>query len=94
MVGSRTIFQFLKVKQYTIVKFPIPGGVSIELLMISTQSKHLFQKAIMMSGSALDPWIPTRMEHSSIVYNLGNFMVMYCHLTLQNTQSILSTYYI
>lgn len=82
VVGTSTNFKFLKVKQYSIVKLPISGGVSIELLMISTQSKHLFQKAIMMSGSALDPWIPTRMEHSSIIYDLGNFMVMCCHRTL------------
>lgn len=55
------------------IEFPSNlGGASSELLMISPMSKLLFQKAVMMSGSALNPWIPTRNEHSPIFYDLGN----------------------
>lgn len=50
------------------------GGVSVNLHMISPQSKHLFQKAVIMSGSALDPLLPTRDEHSSILYELGKLI--------------------
>lgn len=35
--------------------------------MISPQSKHLFQKAILISGSALNPYLPTKSEHSAII---------------------------
>lgn len=50
--------------------------------MISPQSKHLFQRAIIMSGSALNPLLPTRKEHSSILYELGNFSNVISYLCI------------
>lgn len=40
--------------------------------MISPASNTLFQNAILMSGSALNPYLPySRHSHKSILYNLG-----------------------
>lgn len=54
------------------------GGVSTQLHTISSQSKHLFQRAIMMSGTALSPHLPVG-DHSSILHDLGNdfFILLY-----------------
>lgn len=51
------------------------GASSVNLHMISPQTNNLFQKAIMMSGSALNPFLPRIQDHSSILYNLGNLNV-------------------
>lgn len=50
-----------------------PGGSAINLLMMSPQSRDLFQKGILMSGSALNPTLPRRHDHYSLLSRLGNF---------------------
>ncbi|XP_031622611.1 esterase B1-like [Contarinia nasturtii] len=47
------------------------GAASVNLHMISPTASHLFHKAIMMSGSALNPFLPRHQDHSSILYNLA-----------------------
>ncbi|XP_031623232.1 esterase B1-like [Contarinia nasturtii] len=47
------------------------GAASVQLHMVSPQSKHLFQRAILMSGSALNPFLPAKTEHSTIIKNLA-----------------------
>lgn len=42
--------------------------------MISPKTKHLFHSAILMSGSALNPFLPRRHDHKSILYNLGKIL--------------------
>lgn len=55
------------------------GGVSANLLMISPQSKHLFQRVVALSGAALVPWMPSQDEHSAILYDLGGTTFLESH---------------
>lgn len=54
------------------------GASTVNLFMIPPQSQHLFRKAIVASGSALNPCIPRRQDHSSILYNLGEILSFEC----------------
>ncbi|XP_055302656.1 juvenile hormone esterase-like [Sitodiplosis mosellana] len=47
------------------------GASSVNLHMISPQTNNLFQRAIMMSGSALNPFLPRHQDHSSILHHLA-----------------------
>lgn len=49
------------------------GAVSVSLHLISPASDGLFQNAIMLSGSSLNPSIPRVKDHLTILYNLGEF---------------------
>lgn len=52
-------------------KYVFLGSASIHLHVMSPKSNKLFRKAIMMSGTALNPWLPRETDHLSIAYNLG-----------------------
>lgn len=47
------------------------GSSSANFHVISPASKGLFQRAIMSSGSVLNPWSYTDQNHISVLYNLG-----------------------
>ncbi|PIK48529.1 putative cholinesterase 1 [Apostichopus japonicus] len=51
------------------------GGASVDLLVISKQSRDLFQQAITESGTALCPWAYTELAEAikvDMAFNLGN----------------------
>lgn len=49
------------------------GAICVSLHTMSKASKGLFQNAIMLSGSALNPMIPRSRDHLPLMYNLGTF---------------------
>lgn len=47
------------------------GSSSVNLHILSPKSNVLFNKAIMMSGSALNPFLLRETDHLQILYNFG-----------------------
>ncbi|XP_055320352.1 esterase B1-like [Sitodiplosis mosellana] len=61
------------------------GAISVSLHMISPASKGLFENAIMLSGSALNPSIPRVKDHLTILYNLAESL----HYPVENNRDLL-----
>lgn len=61
------------------------GAISVSLHMISPASKGLFENAIMLSGSALNPSIPRIKDHLTILYNLAENQ----HYPVDNNRDLL-----
>ncbi|XP_069189262.1 pyrethroid hydrolase Ces2a isoform X1 [Procambarus clarkii] len=49
------------------------GSASVHLLMFNPHAKGLFSRAIMQSGSALDPWV-VRNDHKSVAFKIGQMI--------------------
>lgn len=47
------------------------GAASVHMHVLSPASKGLFQRAIMSSGSALNPWAITYSDHIPIIQKFG-----------------------
>lgn len=54
-------------------QFLVEGSMSASLHILSTNARKLFQRAILLSGSALTPLLPRVHDHTSIVRNLGEW---------------------
>lgn len=68
-----------------IVECFILGAISVSLHMISPASKGLFENAIMLSGSALNPSIPRVKDHLTLLYNLAENL----HYPVDNNRDLL-----
>lgn len=53
----------------------VPGAICVSLHTMSKSSKGLFQNAVMLSGSALNPMIPRSRDHLPLLYSLGNRII-------------------
>lgn len=47
------------------------GSASVNMHMISPKTNTLFQNAILISGSALNSYLPRQHDHIAYLYNLG-----------------------
>lgn len=63
----------------------ISGALSVSLHMISPASDGLFENAIILSGSALNPSIPRVKDHLTILYNLAEYL----HYPVDNNRDLL-----
>lgn len=61
------------------------GAISVSLHLISPSSRGLFENAIMLSGSALNPSIPRVKDHLTILYNLAEYL----HYPVDNNRDLL-----
>lgn len=61
------------------------GSVSVQLHMMSPLSKHLFQRAILLSGSALNPYLPAKDEHTAIMKNVAECL----NYTIRNQNDLI-----
>lgn len=61
------------------------GAISVSLHMISPTSVDLFENAIMLSGSALNPSVPRIKDHLTILYNLAETL----HYPVDNNRDLL-----
>ncbi|XP_031622630.1 esterase E4-like [Contarinia nasturtii] len=61
------------------------GAISVSLHMISPASVGLFENAIMLSGSALNPSIPRVKDHLTLLYNLAESL----HYPVDNNRDLL-----
>lgn len=61
------------------------GAISVSLHLISPSSRGLFENAIMLSGSALNPSIPRIKDHLTILYNLAEYL----HYPVDNNRDLL-----
>lgn len=52
--------------------------MSASLHILNSKSRKLFQKAILFSGSAMNPVLPRVKDHTSIVQNLGDLHFFVC----------------
>lgn len=71
------------------------GAICVSLHTMSKSSKGLFQNAVMLSGSALNPMVPRSRDHLSLIYNLGmhshEFRFCALHFTYKHSFSVLVT---
>lgn len=68
-----------------IEQFLFIGAISVSLHMISPASQGLFENAIVLSGSALNPSIPRVKDHLTILYNLAESL----HYPVDNNRDLL-----
>lgn len=62
------------------------GAISVSLHMISPASVGLFENAIMLSGSSLNPSIPRVQDHLTLLYNLAESL----HYPVDNNRDLLA----
>lgn len=63
----------------------LAGAISVSLHMISPASVGLFENAIMLSGSSLNPAIPRVKDHLTTLYDLAEAL----HYPLDNNKDLL-----
>lgn len=65
--------------------FYFTGAISVSLHMISAASVGLFENAIMLSGSSLNPSIPRVKDHLTTLYDLAETL----HYPVDNNRDLL-----
>lgn len=85
-LGLRRLqFPFDSLNNSCVCLLVLLGAISVSLHMISPASKGLFENAIMLSGSALNPSIPRVKDHLTILYNLAENL----HYPVDNNRDLL-----
>lgn len=80
------IFRILHINCFVWISFArYLGAISVSLHMISPASQGLFENAIMLSGSALNPSIPRVKDHLTILYNVAENL----HYPVDNNRDLL-----